>query len=116
MRTFCQHNRFTHFPKDPNCPTCAQSKPRHVYRKKTHGVNDPDSLPKPLEFGDPIVSNHKILKKSTPDMKYDRCAQIVRDAATEWFQACPSPSHSTDTVVEHLFRFHSPKVLPKHVY
>ena len=70
----------------------------------------------PLEFGDSILSNHKILKKSTPDRKYDRCTQIMRDAATEWFQACPSPSHSADTVVEHFLRFHPPKVVQARIY
>ena len=70
-----------------NCPICAQLKPRHVYRKKTHGVKERDSLPKPLEFEDSIVSDHEIVNKSTPDRKYARCAQIMKDATTEWFQA-----------------------------
>ena len=91
-------------------------KPRHVYRKMTHGVKEPDSLPKPLEFEDSFVSNHKIVNKSTPDRKYARCAQIMKNATTEWFHAYPSPRCSTDTVVENVLRFHPPKVLPEHVY
>ncbi len=48
-----EHNLWTHFPKDPNCPICARCKKNRAQcRQKVHAA--PDDLPVPKKFADAI--------------------------------------------------------------
>ena len=110
-----KHNPFTHFPKDPNCPICNETKStRSQCRSKTSGK--PDELPKPLKFGDSITADHKILNDNDASRQADKVALIILDRYSRWLQGYACKTKSTNETVKYLKRFVGPQFKPEHVY
>ena len=110
-----QHNPFTHFPKDLNCPICNSCKRnRSQLRSKIHGK--PDDLPEPKKFADAVTADHKILNDDDKSREHDRVALIVMDRFTRWLQGYAANSKASDEVVRDMQRFLGPQVKPQHVY
>ena len=112
-----EHNFFTHFPKDPNCPICQQTKSQRAkcMNKSVKGP-DPDGTPQPKEFLDQITADHAILEKDEHPESLDRTALIVQDRATNWLQAFPAKKHNTHETKAALMRFKGPEGKVKYAY
>ena len=91
----CEHNLWTHFPKDPNCPICNQCKRnRSQCRRKVRGK--PDDLHIPGTFADAITADHNFLNEDDASRTHDRVAMIVLDRLTPWLQGYPCKTKSSD--------------------
>ena len=118
----CKHNPFTHFPKDPNCPICNESKTNRAQcRTKTYAR--PDQLPKPLKFRDSLSADHKILNDDDDDdddddasREADRVAMIILDRYSRWLQGYACKSKSAAECIKYFKRFAGPQFKPEHVY
>ncbi|MDP7647377.1 MAG: DNA (cytosine-5-)-methyltransferase, partial [Candidatus Woesearchaeota archaeon] len=111
----CEHNPFTHFPRDPNCWICNQCKVHRAYLKPKSGPA-PDGLPEPKEFGDAITSDHKIINEDDESRDHDKIAQVTQDKATSWLQSYASETKATAEVKKAFQRFLGPDGKVKHVY
>ena len=54
-----KHNPFTHFPKDPNCPICQQSKMTQA-RMSSHSSSEDEPLKETGAFGELVTMDHKV--------------------------------------------------------
>ena len=84
----CEHNIFTHFPKDKNCVICSASKIQNA-ACKTKADPALDALPEPEEFGDSLTADHAIINEDDKSRSNDRVALIIQDRKTHWLQAYP---------------------------
>ena len=110
-----EHNLWTHFPKDPNCPICSQCKRNRAQcRQKVHAA--PDDLPVPKKFADAITCDHKILNENDASRSSDRLAMVVLDRFTQWLQGYPSKTKTADECQIYLKEFVGPQCEPQHVY
>ena len=114
-----KHNPFTHFPKDPNCPICNESKStRAQNRTKTYAK--PDQLPKPLKFGDSLSAEHKILSDDDEDddasREADKVVMIILDRYSRWLQGYACKSKSAAECIKCFKRFVGPQFKHEHVY
>ena len=113
----CEHNVFTHFPKDPNCPICQGSKAQRA-RCSSKAQPAPDGLPEPKIFGDAITADHKILNEDDESRDHDRVACVIQDRATYWLQAYAAGNKSGAETKKAFQKFLGPQgaKLAKHVY
>ena len=110
-----EHNLWTHFPKDPNCPICARCKKNRAQcRQKVHAA--PDDLPVPKKFADAITCDHKVLNQEDASRDSDRLALVVQDRFTQWLQGYPSKTKTADECEMYLKEFVGPQLEPQHVY
>lgn len=73
----CEHNIWTHFPKDPNCEVCREATTDRAHcRTKTHGP--PDDLPEPVHFWDAVTADHAILNEDDKLRKRQSCVRYSR--------------------------------------
>ena len=106
---------FTHFPKDPLCEICQACKITRAPCKSKCGHRT-DSLPVPVNFGDAITADHKILNEEDQSREEDRVACVIQDRATSWLQAYPAPKKDTKETMKAFERFLGPQGKCKHVY
>ena len=111
----CEHNIFTHFPKDPNCPICQANKPTRAYVQSKPGA-EPDALPVPKAWGDAITADHKILNEDDQSRDHDRMACIILDRFTQWLQGYSAPSKSAAETRKAFRKFLGPEMKCKHIY
>ena len=110
-----EHNTWTHFPKDPNCPICRECKRDRAHcRSKSHGK--PDDLPTPTRFGHSITADHKNLNEKDESRSGDRAALIIMDRFSHWLQGYPDKSKDHQGSMRALERFMGPQGKPEHVY
>ena len=55
----CKHNPFTHFPKDPDCDICQQSKMTQS-RMASHSSSEEEPLKETGAFGELVTMYHKV--------------------------------------------------------
>ena len=55
----CKHNPFTHFPKDPDCDICQQSKMTQS-RMSSHSSSEEEPLKGTGSFGELVTMDHKV--------------------------------------------------------
>ena len=79
------HNVFTHFRKDPNCEVCRRTNITKAPCRKRIG----NSIPCAEKFGDLTTADHKVLNEDGESRNSHRYAVIVQDLATQWTQAYP---------------------------
>ena len=110
-----EHNLWTHFPKDPNCPMCARcKKTRAQCRQQVHAA--PDHFPVPKKLADALTCDHKVLNQEDASRDSDRLALIVQDRFTQWLQGYPSKTKTADECEMYLKEFVGPQLEPQHVY
>ena len=80
-----KHNVHTHFPKDRNCEICKRTKITRDPCRRRNG----EAVPRAEKFGDLITADHKVLSDSCESRNNHRYAVVVQDLATQWFQAYP---------------------------
>ena len=80
-----KHSVYTRFPKDRNCEICKRTKlPRAPCRRRNG-----EAVPRAENFGDLITADDKVLSESCESRNSHRYAIVVQDLATQWIQAYP---------------------------
>ena len=80
-----KHSVNTHFPKDRNCEICKRTNITRVpCRRRNSGA-----VPRAANFGDLTTADHKVLSDNCESRNNHRYAVVVQDLATQWIQAYP---------------------------
>ena len=96
-----QHSVYTHFPKDLNCEICQRTKiTRAPCRRRIGGV-----VPRAENFGDLITADHKVLSENCKSRNNHRYAMVVQDLATQWIQAYPCKTKTSQETQRSLQKF-----------
>jgi len=111
----CEHNIFTHFPKDPNCEICQLNKSQKAYCK-SKAEPQADALPEPVMFGDAITADHKIINDDDDERETDNVAYVIQDRASFWLQAYAALTKGAEEIKKAFQRFLGPDGTCKHVY
>ena len=107
-----KHSVYTHFPNDRNCEVCQRTKiTRALCRRHIGGA-----VPRAENFGDLITADHKVLSDNDESRNNHRCAVVVQDLATQWIQAYPCKTKSSQETQRSLQKFLEPDRKPKVIY
>ena len=107
-----KHSVDTHFPKDRNCEVCQRTKiTRAPCRRRIGRV-----VPRAEVFGDLITADHKVLSDNCESRNDHRFAIVVSDLATQWIQAYPCNTISSQETQRSLQKFLEPERNPKVIY
>ena len=103
-----KHSVYTHFRKDRNCEICKRTKITRApcRRRKSGGV------PRADNFGDLITADHKVLSDNCESRNNHRYAVVVQDLATQWIQACPCKTKTSQETQRSLQKFLEPDRKP----
>ena len=107
-----KHNVHTHFPKDRNCEICKRTK---ITRAPWRGRNGRAVL-RAENFGDLIAADHKVLSDNCESRNNHRFAVVVQDLATQWIQAFPYRTKTSQETQRRLQKFLEPERNPKVIY
>ena len=92
-----KHSAYTHFHKDRNCEICG-------------------AVPRAENFGDLITADHKVLSDNCESRNNHRYAIVVQDLATQWIQAYPCKTKTSQETQRSLQQFLEPGRKPKVIY
>ena len=93
-----KHNVYTHFPKDRNCEICKRTKITRAPCRRRNG----EAVPRAEKFGDLITA--------------DRYVVVVQDLATQWIQAYPCKTKTSQETQRSLQKFLETERNPKVIY
>lgn len=115
------HNKFTHYPKHPQCPICNQSEAQYKQcRKSSANANaktEAEVMPSPKTFSDAITLDHITLGKHEDASRTgDRVACVILHMYSRWLQAYPAIEKSARETRKSIVRFLGPQVAPKYIY
>ena len=80
-----KHSVFSHFPADRNCEICKRTKITRAPCRRRNG----EAVPRAEYVGDLIKADHKVLSDNCECRNNHRYAVVVQDLATQWIQAYP---------------------------
>ena len=107
-----KHSVYTHFPKDRNCEICKRTKiTRAPCRRRNSGA-----VPRAENFGDLITADRKVLSDNCESRNNHRYAVVVQDLATQWIQAYPCKTKTSQETQRSLQKFLEPERNPKVIY
>ena len=92
---------FTHFPKDRNCEICKRTKITRAPCRRRNG----EAVPRAEKFGDLITADHKVLSDNCESRNNHRYAVVVQDLATQWIQAYPCKTKTSQETQRSLQKF-----------
>ena len=78
-----KHNIFTHFPKDPNCPICNETKIQRA-RCAEKTAHEPEDLPEPKQFGDALTADHATVNEDDGERDRDKVTMVILDKFSKW--------------------------------
>ena len=107
-----KHNVHTHFPKDRNCEICKRTKITRAPCRRRNG----EAVPRAVNFGDLITADHKVLSDNCESRNNHRYAVVVQDLATQWIQAYPCKTKTSQETQRGLRKFLEPEKKPKVIY
>ena len=108
----CKHSVETNFHEDRNCEICQRTKiTRAPCRRRNGGV-----VPRAENFGDLISTDHKVLSENCESRNNHRYAVVVQDLATQWIQAYPCKTKTSQETQRSLQKFLEPDRKPKVIY
>ena len=107
-----KHSVYTHFPKDRNCEICQRTKITRAPCRRRIGR----AVPRAEIFGDLITADHKVLSDNCESRNNHRYAVVVQDLATQWIQACPCKTKTSQETQSSLQKFLEPNRKPKVIY
>ena len=107
-----KHNVHTHFPKDRNCEICKRTK---ITRAPCSRRNA-EAVPRAVNFGDLITADHKVLSDNCESRSNHRYAVVVQDLVTQWIQAYPCKTKTSQETQRSLQKFLEPERKPKVIY
>ena len=107
-----KHSVFTHFPKDRNCEICMRTKiTRAPCRRRIGGA-----VLRAEKGGDLITADHKVLSESCKSRNNHRFAVVAEDLATQWIQAYPCKTKTSQETQRSLQKFLELERKPKVIY
>ena len=105
------HRMKIHFLKDRNCEICKRTKiTRAPCRRRIGGA-----VPRAENFGDLIRADHKVLSEGCESRNNHRYAVVVQDLATQWIQAYPCKTKTSQETQRSLQKFLEPDRNPKDI-
>ena len=107
-----KHNVHTHFPQDRNCEICKRTKITRAPCRRRNG----EAVPRAVNFGDLITADHKVLSDNCESRNNHRYAVVVQDLATQWIQAYPCKTKTSQETQRSLQKFLEPERKPKVIY
>ena len=107
-----KHSVFTHFPKDRNCEICKRTKITRAPCRRRKG----EAVPRAENFGDLITADHKVLSDNCESRNNHRYAVVVQDLATQWIQAYPCKTKTSQETQRSLQKFLEPERKSKVIY
>ena len=107
---FGQHS--THFPEDRNCEICQRTKTTKGPCRRCKG----EAVPRAENFGDLTTADHKVLSDNYESRNNHRYAVVVQDLATQWIQAYPCKTKTSQETHRSWQKFLEPERKPKVIY
>ena len=107
-----KHSIYTHFPKDRNCEICKRTKITRASCRRRKG----GAVPRAEKIGDSITADHKVLSDNCESRNNHRHAVVVQDLATQWIQAYPCKTKTSQETQRSLQKFLEPDRKPKVIY
>ena len=107
-----KHSVETLFPKDRNCEICKKTKITRAPCRRRNG----GAVPRAEKFGDLITADHKVLSDNCESPNNHRYAVVVQDLASQWIQAYPCKTKSSQETQRSLQKFLEPDRNPKVIY
>ena len=107
-----KHSVYTHFPKDRNCEICKRTKVTRAPCRRRNG----EAVPRAEKFGDLITADHKVLSDNCESRNNHRYAVVVQDLATQWIQAYPCKTKTSQETQRSLKKFLELERNPKVIY
>ena len=107
-----KHSVYTYFPKDRNCEICERTKITRAPCRRRNG----EAVPRAEKFGDLITADHKVLNDNCESRNNHRYAVVVQDLATQWIQAYPCKTKTSQETQRSLQKFLEPERKPKVIY
>ena len=108
----CKHSIKTHFLKDRNYEICQRTKITRAPCRRRNG----GAAPRAENFGDLITADHKVLSENCESRNNHRYAVVVQDLATQWIQAYPCKTKTSQETQRSLQKFLEPDRKPKVIY
>ena len=107
-----KHSVDTHFPKDRNCEICKRTKITRAPCRRRNG----GAVPRAENFGALTTADHKVLSDNCESRNNHRYAVVVQDLATQWIQAYPCKTKTSQETQRSLQKFLEPDRNPKVIY
>ena len=107
-----KHSVYTHFPKERNCEICKRTKITRAPCRRRNG----GAVPRAGNFGDLISADHKVLSDTCESRNNHRYAVVVQDLATQWIQASPCKTKTSQETQRSLQKFLESDRNPKVIY
>ena len=99
-----KHSVYTHIPEDRNCEICQRTKITRAPCRRRNG----EAVPRAENFGDLITAGHKVLSDNCESRNNHRYAVVVQDLATQWIQAYPCKTKTSQETQRSLQKFLEP--------
>ena len=107
-----KHSVCTHFPEDRNCEICKRTEiTRAPCRRRNSGA-----VPRAENFGDLITTDHKVLSDNCESRNNHLYAVVVQDSATQWIQAYPCKTKTSQKKKRSLQKCLETDRKPKVIY
>ena len=103
------HSVETHFPKDRNCEICKRTKITRIPCRRRNG----EAVPRAEKFADLITADHKVFSDKCESRNNHRYAVVVQDLATQWIQAYPCKTKTSQETQRSLHKFLEPEKILK---
>ena len=103
-----KHCVYNHFPKDRTCEICQTTKITRALAE--------DAMAEPYlvqNFGDFVTADHKVLSENCESRNNHRYAVVVQDLDTQWIQAYPCKTKTSQETQRSLQQFLEPRGNPK---
>ena len=107
-----KHSVYTHFPKDRKCEICKRTKITRAPCRRRKG----EAVPRAEKIGDLITADHKVLSDNCESRNNHRHAVVVQDLATQWIQAYPCKTKTSQETQRSLQKFLEPERNPTVIY
>ena len=107
-----KYSVYTHFPKDRNCEICKRTKITIAPCRRRNG----GAVPRAENFGDLITADHKVLSDNCESRNNHRYAVVVQDLATQWIEAYPRKTKTSQETQRSLQKSLEPDRNPKVIY
>ena len=107
-----KHSVCSHFPKYRNCAFCKRTKITRAPCRRRNG----GAVPRAEIFGDLITADHKVLSEVCESRNNHRYAVVVQDLATQWIQAYPCKTKTSQETQRSLQKFLEPNRKPNVIY
>ena len=108
----CKQSVYNHFPKDRNCEICQKTKITRAPCRRRNG----GAVHRAENFGDLKTADHKVLSDNCESRNNHRFAIVVQDLATQWIQAYPCKTRTSQETQRSLQKFLEPNRKRKVIY